>query len=118
MANMQRIALIGGGQMARALASGLRTAAPNADMVVCDINESQRRGFADVFSCRTTDNAAEAMAGNPEIVVLAVKPQNLDAVAKSLRGNIGESSMLLSVSAAHSAGGGACCRKRRWRCFT
>jgi len=80
-----RIAVIGGGQMARALVGGwLESGAAAASITVADPSESQRDWLA--AACPglrlESDNARAAAAG--QVWVLAVKPQLLAGVAHAL----------------------------------
>lgn len=80
----ETLAFIGGGNMARSLIGGLiaQGLAPK-QVMVADPQEAQRSQLAQQFAVRVTaDNAAAATAA--QVVVLAVKPQDLRNVAQAL----------------------------------
>jgi pyrroline-5-carboxylate reductase len=79
-----RIALIGGGNMARALIGGLLgRGAVAGQVMVADPDDASRAGLVRLFNvCTTADNHA-AVAG-ADVVVLAVKPQLIAPVSRAL----------------------------------
>jgi len=79
-----RVGFIGAGNMARSLASGLLNNGWDKDeIVVSDPDPGQRRGIESALSLKTfADNPDVAAVA--EILVLAVKPQILGAVATAL----------------------------------
>jgi pyrroline-5-carboxylate reductase len=84
-----RIAFIGGGHMTTSLVGGLRERGVTpADLVVADPSPKQleRLQFDFSVSC-TTDNVEAVRAA--ELVVLAVKPQDMAAAARSIAGELG-----------------------------
>jgi len=74
-------AFIGGGHMASAIIGGLRsTGAPGETIVVADPVASQLERLSRDFGVRTTgDSAAAALSA--DVIMLAVKPQDLPLVA-------------------------------------
>ncbi len=93
---LPRVAFIGGGNLAAALISGLRREGGGAPHVV-EIDEARRAHLEREFGASTAaqPNAALAQA---EVVVLAVKPQQLRQACYALRPHLGDS-LLLSVAA-------------------
>ena len=97
----RRVAMIGGGQMALALAEGFCRAgllAP-ADITVYDPHPPARERLAArlpgiVFADRA--GAAAAAAG---VVFLAVKPQQAQAACHEIAGHLGPEAVLVSIVA-------------------
>jgi pyrroline-5-carboxylate reductase len=78
------IALIGGGNMARGIIGGLLgRGARAASITVSDPVEASRNSLTQDFGVRVTADNAEAVRG-AQVVVLAVKPQLMAAVARAL----------------------------------
>jgi pyrroline-5-carboxylate reductase len=84
MANDRTIAFIGGGNMAASLIGGLLEAGwgPGA-IVVGEPDDGRRADLTARFQVRTTADNAQAVQG-ADTVVLAVKPQTMEAVAHDL----------------------------------
>ncbi|MDB5797762.1 MAG: proC [Paucimonas sp.] len=98
MKNDIRIAFIGGGNMAAALIGGLAgklTAAANIHAV--DINEEARARLEKQFGVNTAPAIGDAVAG-ADVVVLAVKPQQMKEVVAALRPQM-RAQLLLSIAA-------------------
>jgi pyrroline-5-carboxylate reductase len=93
-----RIAFIGAGNMAAALAGGLLRAGitPSA-LVAADPIAAQRERLANLGIATTADNAS-AIA-DAAVVVLAVKPQVMRTVLTPLAALLGEDQLLLSIAA-------------------
>ena len=91
------IAFIGGGNMAFALATGILRAARDRSVVVSDPLPEQLARFADT-PVRTTPDNTEAVAG-ASVVVLAVKPQVMEEVARELAGAINPGQLIVSIAA-------------------
>lgn len=95
-----RFAIIGCGNMGRALLRGILKAglAAPAEIVVTARSEARRAALKAEFAVETTaDNRAAARGA--ETVILAVKPQNLSAVARELKGALRPSALVISVLA-------------------
>jgi len=76
------ICFIGGGNMATALIGGLLGKGLDAGQIsVVEINEENRARLQRDFAVRAVDNLAEGAAGS-DIIVFAVKPQQLRDVAQ------------------------------------
>ena len=103
-----RISFIGGGNMASALIGGLLAkTAQAADMRVVEPDEATRARLGERFGV-TTFAAAEAQALRADVVVLAVKPQQMREVARGLAGLL-SGQLVISVAA-----GIRCCDLSRW----
>ena len=84
MNNIRKLAFIGGGNMAGALIGGLiKRGVPASHLVVADPSAEQRERLAKSYGVGQTADNAEAVRG-AEVVLLAVKPQQMRAVAQAL----------------------------------
>jgi len=84
MNNIRKLAFIGGGNMAAALIGGLAKRGLRGDrVVVADPSEGQLRHLVGQYGVGIAVDNASAAAG-AEVVVLAVKPQQMRAVALGL----------------------------------
>jgi pyrroline-5-carboxylate reductase len=94
-----RIGIIGGGFMGEAFLRGLLRAevASRSSIAVAEINEARRTVLAE-HDVRVTDDPESACIG-ADVVLLAVKPQDLPAVAESLRGHIPAEAVVVSIAA-------------------
>jgi pyrroline-5-carboxylate reductase len=100
MNNLRRLAFIGGGNMAAALIGGLtRRGLAGGRIAVADPSADQLdRLVRDYGVERAPDNAAAAH--DAEVVVLAVKPQQMRAVSLALRPHLSDSKpLVISVAA-------------------
>jgi pyrroline-5-carboxylate reductase len=93
-----RIAFIGAGNMASALAGGLvRAGAKARHIVAADPDAGSRERIARLGVATTADNRAAAHGA--AVVVLAVKPQLLRAVATDLADTLTDGQLVLSIAA-------------------
>lgn len=95
-----RLGFVGGGFMGEAMVNAVLRdglAAPDA-VAVCDVSEERRRHLQAEYGVRVTAEAAEAAAG-ADIVVLAVKPQDFEAVASQLRQRLDPRQTVASIMA-------------------
>ncbi len=97
--NDPRIAFIGGGNMAASLIGGLRAQGISADAIrVSDPGEAQRARLAAEHGVATFADNAEALAG-ADVVVLAVKPQVMQAVCRDLAASLQPGQLIVSIAA-------------------
>ncbi|MBI4730356.1 MAG: pyrroline-5-carboxylate reductase [Acidobacteria bacterium] len=97
---LYKLAILGGGQMGEALLGGLIDAkwASPAEIVVAEIHEGRREQLAQRYGVRVTDDGAEA-ARQSETVLLAVKPQDMEAVLDSISRVVTEEHLVISIAA-------------------
>lgn len=95
----ERIAMIGAGNMARALIGGLLAAGRDpASLSASDPDAAARAAVRREFGIEVGDDNAAA-AATAETVVIAVKPQQIDAVLAGLAPALRPESLLVSVAA-------------------
>ena len=95
-----KLTFIGGGNMASSLIGGLVADNINPDQIsVADPIDSLRENLAARYGVHTSKNNLDA-ASNADVVVLAVKPQQLKAVTEEIASTIQESgSLVVSIAA-------------------
>lgn len=94
------IGFVGGGNMATAMIKGFVAAAVCAPAAICasDVDAKKRTALARSLRVATTaDNAA--LAGSSRVVVLAVKPQIVDAVLAEIRPALRRKALMVSIAA-------------------
>jgi pyrroline-5-carboxylate reductase len=96
---MSKIVFIGGGNMASCLIGGmLANGFSSQDITVSEPNEDSRNRMATTHGVLTTaDN--NAAASQAEIIVLAVKPQIMAAVAQPLAAALSHEPIIVSIAA-------------------
>ena len=86
--NMQKIGFIGGGNMASSLIGGLISNGYPADKItVSDLDEKKLDYLASQFGINQTLDSLQ-VAKTVDILVLAVKPQHMQAVAEQLQSSV------------------------------
>ncbi|WP_159841604.1 pyrroline-5-carboxylate reductase [Nocardia sp. CY41] len=81
---MTRIAVIGGGRIGEALVAGLlESGRLTKDLVVVETHRERAHQLAERFGTRVTDDLADAAIG-ADLLVIAVKPNDVDAVLAPL----------------------------------
>jgi len=100
MNNIRKLAFIGGGNMAAALIGGLTKRGLRSDqVVVADPSEAQLERLVRQYGIRAAADNVSAAEG-AEVVVLAVKPQQMRAVALGLATPLSKARpLLISVAA-------------------
>ena len=95
-----RIAFIGAGRMATALARGLIAAGVtrSQDVVASDVSPQARSGFESSTSASTTSSNREAIRER-DVIVLAVKPQTMSGVLTEIAGDVRADQLVISIAA-------------------
>jgi pyrroline-5-carboxylate reductase len=95
-----KIAFIGGGVMGEAmLAAVLEDGLAKPEAIwVSDVSQARRRHLVQEYGVAVMDSNLEAISGK-DIVILAVKPQNLAEVMTGLGGQLKSSQLVLSIIA-------------------
>ncbi len=95
----ERIAVIGGGRMGEAIVAGLLSSGTvgAGDVVVADPSSERRQVFAE-HGVETVADGREAVPG-ADVVLLAVKPQVIDAVVAHLADGIEQRALVISIAA-------------------
>jgi pyrroline-5-carboxylate reductase len=98
---MSGIAFIGGGNMASALAGGLLARGAHADHIrIVEPLPSQRAKLASRFPGIALDAEARAAAlAGTDVVVFAVKPQQMRDAARAVAPHLGSAAVVLSIAA-------------------
>ncbi len=94
-----RVAIIGGGFMGEAFLRGILRAefASPGEIAVAELVEARRTQLKE-HGVRVTDDAESACIG-AEVVLFAVKPQDLPDAARALQGRFAPGSLVISIAA-------------------
>ncbi len=95
-----RVAIIGGGKMGEVIISGIlsnRLSSPE-DIVVADILNERREYLKFEYGVEVAENNAAAVE-KADMIILAVKPQELSHVLKQLGNRIGTEKIVISIAA-------------------
>ncbi|MFG3452455.1 pyrroline-5-carboxylate reductase [Stutzerimonas stutzeri] len=94
-----RIAFIGGGNMAASLIGGLRAQGlPATFICASDPGADKRAALKGTHGIETYADNGQALAG-ADVVVLAVKPQVMQAVCRDLAGHLQPNQLVVSIAA-------------------
>lgn len=94
---MSMIGFIGGGNMAEALIRGMRLEGMR-DIMVSEPKEERRQYLARQYEVKTTASSREVVDASA-IVILAVKPQNMESVLDEIVAGLDESKTVVSIAA-------------------
>jgi pyrroline-5-carboxylate reductase len=97
---IMRIAFIGGGNMGEAMLSAIlgKHLTTVQSITVSDISQERRRYLAREYGVSVTDDNRQVVTG-ADIIVLAIKPQNLAEVMTELKGSLRPEQLVLSIIA-------------------
>jgi pyrroline-5-carboxylate reductase len=96
----KRIAVVGGGKMGGALVEGMISGGlvkPEA-VIVSDADEARRQEISRGYGVAVTADNREAVRG-ADVILLAVKPQNMAEVLAELAGTVSPSALVISIAA-------------------
>jgi pyrroline-5-carboxylate reductase len=95
---MDALAILGGGKIGEALLSGLlRGERTPADVVVSEKHPERAAYLAETYGVKTLDAAAAVAAAR--VLVVAVKPQDIDTLLAELHPVVGPQHLVVSVAA-------------------
>lgn len=96
---MAKLTIIGGGKMGEALIGGLLHAGWSPpDIVVAEIHEERRAYLTKTYGIPVLSDVVEAIAESPT-VLLAVKPQDMEATLDEMAGFIRSDQLVISIAA-------------------
>jgi pyrroline-5-carboxylate reductase len=100
MTALQSIGMIGGGQMGEALIKGLLASGLTEanNITVAEPSASRREYLETSYQVKTTE-AAELLAQNSHILILAIKPQIMEPVLALYREHLRTEHLLISIAA-------------------
>ncbi|MFW6174908.1 MAG: pyrroline-5-carboxylate reductase [Chloroflexota bacterium] len=93
-----KLGFIGGGTMAEAIIAGIQRSGLGGDITVGEPVEARRADLERKYGVVVTADNAKAASG-ADIIVLAVKPQQLDAVVDQIKGTVKPEQTVLSILA-------------------
>jgi pyrroline-5-carboxylate reductase len=95
-----KILFIGGGNMGEAMISSLlaKGVVTPVDIYVGDVSRERRDHLKQRFNVSVTDNIGDAVSGK-DIIVLAVKPQNMAEVLGNLKSRLIPEQLVISIAA-------------------
>ena len=91
------LAIIGGGKIGEALLAGLVRQAGPAGIVVCERSEARAAQLAGRYGIGARDLAGAA--AEARVLLLAVKPQDIDSLLQLLAPHVGPGHLVVSVAA-------------------
>lgn len=95
---MTTYALVGVGKLGEALLSGLlRSGRPKEQVIAAERYEARAKEIAETYGVATAD-PAEAVA-KADVVLLAVKPQDMRAALRDIAGSVRPESLVVSMAA-------------------
>jgi pyrroline-5-carboxylate reductase len=92
-----KIGFIGGGNMAEALIKGMVQSGMK-DIIVSEPRDERRDYLGKTYNVKTSSGNSDVVRES-SIIVLAVKPQNMDDVTAEISGVVSEQQMVVSIAA-------------------
>jgi len=96
----KKVAVIGGGKMGGVIAGGIvsRKLAPAGNLTVADKVKECLQGLKEAYGVRVTNDNKKA-AKSADVVILAVKPQDMGSVLQELSPAIDDKKLVVSIAA-------------------
>jgi len=96
----KKIGVIGGGKMGSALIGGIlsRDLIPAANVTVSDVAEERREDLKKTFGVNASDDNRKTVKV-ADIVILAVKPQNMAEILQETAGAFDKETLIISIAA-------------------
>jgi pyrroline-5-carboxylate reductase len=91
------IGFIGGGNMAEAMIKGILQSG-RKEIMVSEPREERRTFFEKTYNVKTTSDNKEVVK-NCSIIILAVKPQNMDDVTADIADSVSNNMIIVSIAA-------------------
>jgi len=99
MSDSNRIAFLGGGNMAEAIIKGLQRENPAASLMVAEISVERRTYLAKTYpGIRVVEHGDQAATWG-DVVILAIKPQQAATVLAAIRQTVGPDKLIVSIMA-------------------
>ncbi|MBR4171599.1 MAG: pyrroline-5-carboxylate reductase [Kiritimatiellae bacterium] len=95
-----KIGFLGSGKMAEAILASVVNGGicEPWDVTACDISEERRKLMADSYDVVTTSDAKETVA-DCKVLVIAVRPQDLDVLLQDVKEKLTEKHLVISICA-------------------
>lgn len=87
---LQRLGLIGYGNMGEAIVGGLKVRNPGLELGIVEVSEERRRQAVEVHGARDFTDSPAHLVSFADVVVLAIKPQDVAAMVERLAPISGE----------------------------
>ena len=96
----KKVAIIGGGKMGSIIAQGLIThkIIPAKDIIVTDIDTTRLKFLRSSLKLKVSHDNEKAVKGT-DVIVLAVKPQNMAATLNQISSAVSKSKIVISIAA-------------------
>jgi pyrroline-5-carboxylate reductase len=96
----KKIAVIGGGKMGSIIAQGLvnQKIVSRKDIIITDVDAARLEFLRSSMKLRVSSNNEKTVKG-ADIIILAVKPQNMAATLQEIRTAVNKSKVVISIAA-------------------